>query len=146
MSAARCRASATWTYLGQRDHGMRLWLDPQKMASYNLIAQDVILAVQAQNIQVAAGQFGQPPGMNGQVFQYTMTTLGRLENTDQFGDIVLNNFNGSLVYMRDVANLELGAQSYDQTCTLNGKPSVACRSISCPAPTPWKSPNASRSE
>src|SRR6202035_1524597 len=57
--------------------------------------------------------------------QYTMTTLGRLENTDQFGDIVLKNSNGSLVYMRDVASLELGAQSYDQTCTLNGKPSVA---------------------
>ncbi len=113
------------TYLGQRDYSMRLWLDPQKLAAYNLIPQDVIQAVTAQNIQVAAGQIGQPPAPNGQVFQYTMTTLGRLENTDQFGDIVLKNFNGSLVYMRDVANLELGAQSYDQTCTLNGKPSVA---------------------
>ena len=113
------------TYLGQRDYSMRLWLDPQKLAAYNLIPQDIIQAVTAQNIQVAAGQIGQPPAPNGQVFQYTMTTLGRLENTDQFGDIVLKNYNGSLVYMRDVANLELGAQSYDQTCTLNGQPSVA---------------------
>ncbi len=113
------------TYLGQRDYSLRLWLDPQKLAAYNLIPADVIQAVTAQNIQVAAGQIGQPPAPNGQVFQYTMTTLGRLENTDQFGDIVLKNNNGSLVYMRDVANLELGAQSYDQTCTLNGKPSVA---------------------
>jgi multidrug efflux pump len=113
------------TYLGQRDYSMRLWLDPQRLAAYNLNAQDVISAVQAQNIQVAAGQIGQPPVPRGQVFQYTMTTLGRLENTDQFGSIILKTSNGSLVYMRDVANIELGAQSYDQTCTLDGKPSVA---------------------
>ncbi len=113
------------TYLGQRDYSMRLWLDPQRLAAYGLNPADVINAVTAQNIQVAAGQIGQPPTPSGQVFQYTMTTLGRLENTDQFGDIVLKNNNGSLVYMRDVASLELGAQSYDQTCTLNGKPSVA---------------------
>src|ERR1700675_1137533 len=65
------------TYLGQRDYSMRLWLDPQKMTSYNLNAQDVINAVQAQNIQVAAGQIGQQPAPPGQVFQYSMTTLGR---------------------------------------------------------------------
>jgi multidrug efflux pump len=113
------------TYLGQRDYSMRLWLDPQRLAAYNLNAQDVISAVQAQNIQVAAGQIGQPPVPKGQVFQYTMTTLGRLENTDQFGSIILKTSNGSLVYMRDVASIELGAQSYDQTCTLDGQPSVA---------------------
>src|SRR5207237_6889157 len=58
------------TYLGQRDYSMRLWLDPQRLAAYNLNAQDVIGAVQAQNIQVAAGQIGQPPVPTGQVFQY----------------------------------------------------------------------------
>src|SRR5262249_37138223 len=113
------------TYLGQRDYSMRLWLDPQKLASYSLNAQDVINAVQAQNIQVAAGQIGQPPTPTGQVSQYIITTLGRLENTDQFANIILKNSNGSLVYLRDVASIELGAQSYDQTCTLDGKPSVA---------------------
>jgi multidrug efflux pump len=113
------------TYLGQRDYSMRLWLDPQKLAAYNLNAQDVIQAVQGQNIQVAAGQIGQPPTPSGQVFQYTMTTLGRLENTDQFANIVVKSTNGALVYMKDVASIELGAQSYDQTCTLDGKPSVA---------------------
>ncbi len=114
------------TYIGQRDYSMRLWLDPQKLARYGLNTQDVINQIQAQNIQVAAGQIGQPPAPGGQVFQYTMTTLGRLENTQQFGNIVLrNNGAGALVYMRDVAKIELGAQSYDQTCTLNGKPSVA---------------------
>ncbi len=114
------------TYIGQRDYSMRLWLDPQKLTRYGLNTQDVINQVQAQNIQVAAGQIGQPPAPNGQVFQYTMTTLGRLESPEQFGNIVLrNNGAGALVYMRDVAHIELGAQSYDQTCTLNGKPSVA---------------------
>src|SRR5438105_7451455 len=72
------------TYLGQRDYSMRLWLDPQKMAAYNINAQDVIQAVQAQNIQVAAGQIGQPPTPSGQVTQYIITTLGRLEDADQF--------------------------------------------------------------
>jgi multidrug efflux pump subunit AcrB len=113
------------TYLGQRDYSMRLWLDPQKMASYNLNPQDVIQAVQAQNIQVAAGQIGQPPTPSGQVSQYIITTLGRLENTEQFANIILKSSNGSLVYLKDVASIELGAQSYDQTCTLDGKPSVA---------------------
>ncbi len=113
------------TYLGQRDYSMRLWLDPQRLASYNLIPRDVIQAVQAQNIQVAAGQIGQPPTPAGQTSQYIITTLGRLENTDQFANIVLKNTNGSLVYLKDVANIELGAQSYDQSCTLDGKPSVA---------------------
>src|SRR5262249_36013847 len=113
------------TYLGQRDYSMRLWLDPQKLASYNLNAQDIISAVQAQNIQVAAGQIGQPPTPAGQTSQYIITTLGRLENTDQFAHIVVKNINGSLVYLKDVADIELGAQSYDQTCTLDGRPSVA---------------------
>jgi hydrophobe/amphiphile efflux-1 (HAE1) family protein len=113
------------SYLGQRDYSMRLWLDPQKLAAYNLIPQDVIQAVQAQNIQVAAGQIGQPPTPSGQVSQYIITTLGRLENTDQFANIIVKTSNSALVYLKDVANIELGAQSYDQTCTLDGKPSVA---------------------
>src|SRR5438552_8431133 len=104
---------------------MRLWLDPQRMASYNLNAQDVINAVQAQNVQVAAGQIGQPPTPRGQVTQFIITTLGRLKNADQFANIILRNFGSTLVYLKDVANIEFGAQSYDQTCTLDGKPSVA---------------------
>jgi multidrug efflux pump subunit AcrB len=113
------------TYLGQRDYSMRIWLDPQKLATYNLNAADIIAAVQAQNIQVAAGQIGQPPTPTGQVTQLIITTLGRLENTEQFERIVVKNNAQSLVYLRDVANIELGAQSYDQTCTLDGQPSVA---------------------
>ncbi len=122
---ARVEGVGDISYLGQRDYSMRLWLDPQRMAAYNINAQDVISAVQAQNVQVAAGQIGQPPTPSGQVSQYIITTLGRLENTDQFGNIILKNSGSSLVYLKDVASVELGAQSYDQTCTLDGKPSVA---------------------
>jgi multidrug efflux pump subunit AcrB len=113
------------TYLGQRNYSMRLWLDPQKLAAYNLNPQDVIRAVQAQNIQVAAGQIGQPPTPSGQMAQYIITTLGRLQSTEQFAHIIIRNTGSSLLYLKDVASIELGAQSYDQSCTLDGKPSVA---------------------
>ncbi len=114
------------TYLGQRDFSMRIWLDPGKMSFRNLTANDVVRAIQQQNIQVAAGQIGQPPVPTGQVFQYTMSTLGRLADSDQFADMILkNDADGRVVRLRDVARIELGAQGYDQTCTLDQKPSVA---------------------
>src|SRR5262249_49933031 len=77
------------TYLGQRDYSMRVWLDPDRMASRGLTATDVVAAVTQQNSQVAAGQIGQPPVPTGQVFQYTMSTLGRLSDVEQFADMVL---------------------------------------------------------
>ncbi|HEV3415692.1 MAG TPA: efflux RND transporter permease subunit, partial [Pirellulales bacterium] len=107
------------TYLGQRDYSMRLWLDPQKMQSRNLTAADVTNAITQQNAQVAAGQIGQPPVPTGQVFQYTMTTLGRLQDADQFGNMVIKSDPlGRIVRMKDVARIELGALGYDQTCML----------------------------
>jgi multidrug efflux pump subunit AcrB len=119
------------TYLGERDYSMRVWLDPQKLAARGLTADDVVGAIEQQNIQVAAGQIGQPPIPTGQVFQYTMTTLGRLSDPDQFGEMVVKNgTEGRLVRLKDVCRtikggVEMGAQAYDQKCTLDGKPSVA---------------------
>ncbi len=114
------------TYLGQRDYSMRIWLDPAKMSYRNLTAQDVVDAIQQQNAQVAAGQIGQPPVPSGQVFQYTMSTKGRLVDAEEFGDVILKSDSaGRLVHLRDVATIDLGAQAYDQTCTLDSKPSVA---------------------
>ncbi|MEN6450595.1 MAG: efflux RND transporter permease subunit [Thermoguttaceae bacterium] len=114
------------TYLGQRDYSMRLWLDPERMASRNISASDVVAAVAAQNAQVAAGQIGQPPVPKGQVFQFTMTTLGRLADPEQFANMILKtDASGRVVRMRDVARIEMGAQDYDQSCTLDGRPSVA---------------------
>jgi multidrug efflux pump subunit AcrB len=123
---ARLNGVGDITYLGQRDYSMRLWLDPEKMASRGLTASDVVVAIQQQNTQVAAGQLGQPPIDSGQVFQLTMSTMGRLTDVDQFADMILKtDALGRPVRVSDVANIELGAQAYDQTCTLNGQPSVA---------------------
>lgn len=121
------------SYLGQRDYSMRVWLDPQKMASRNLATNDVILAIQNQNIQVAAGQIGRQPVPEGQQFQLTMSTLGRLTDPAQFADIIIKTGQGDeeeghtssqVVRLKDVARVELGAQQYDQICRLDGMPSV----------------------
>ena len=123
---ARLAGVGDITYLGQRDYSMRVWLDPGKMAYRMLTATDISTAITQQNIQVAAGQIGQPPVPNGQVYQFTLSTLGRLADPEQFADIILKSDNdGRIVRLRDVAKIELGAQAYDQTCTLDRKPSVA---------------------
>jgi multidrug efflux pump len=123
---ARLNGVGDITYMGQRDYSMRLWLDPEKMVSRSLTASDVVTAIQQQNTQVAAGQLGQPPIDAGQSFQITMSTMGRLTDVDQFSEMILKtDAQGRIVRLSDVAEIELGAQAYDQTCTLNGRPSVA---------------------
>ncbi len=120
-------------YLGQRDYSMRVWLDPQEMATRNVTTADVVRAVKAQNIQVAAGQIGQQPVPDGQQFQLTMNALGRLVKPEQFGEIIIKTDQGDreeghissqVVRLRDVAKITLGAQQYDQICQLDGQPSV----------------------
>ncbi len=114
------------TYIGQRDYSMRIWVDPQKMAFRSLTAQDVVNAITSQNAQVAAGRLGQPPVATGQVFQYTINTLGRLVDVNQFAEmIVKTDTEGRIVRLKDVADVELGAREYDQNCTLDGQSSVA---------------------
>ena len=123
---ARLEGVGDITYMGQRNYSMRVWLDPEKMSFRGLTASDVTRAIEQQNTQVAAGQIGQPPVPNGQVFQYTMSTLGRLASPDQFEEMILKtDANGRIVRLRDVARIELGAQGYDQSCTLDQSPSVA---------------------
>src|ERR1700675_1925269 len=110
---------------GQQDYSMRVWLDPDKLQSRNLTAGDVIRVLREQNVQVAAGQIGQPPVSRGQDFQYTMSTLGRLVDAEQFADIVLKTgTDGEVTYLKDVARIELGARSQDQLVRLDGKPSA----------------------
>src|SRR5262245_42016060 len=123
---ARLEGVGDITFLGQRDYSMRLWLDPEKMAAKNLSAAEVVHAVEQQNAQVAAGQVGQPPAPAGQTFQYTINTLGRLSEENEFADmIVKSDDDGRLVHLRDVGRVKLGAIGYDQTCTLDGQESVA---------------------
>ena len=114
------------TYIGQRDYSMRIWVDPQKMAFRSLTAADVVAAINSQNAQVAAGRLGQPPIATGQVFQYTISTLGRLIDVNQFADMIIKTDDlGRIVRLKDVATIELGAREYDQNCTLDGQSSVA---------------------
>ena len=143
------------TYLGQRDYSLRVWLDPDKMAALNLSGMDVVTAIAQQNVQVAAGQIGQQPVPKGQQFQLTINTLGRLIDPEQFDNIILKSDPSNpgttstvspsgqtglgsststsssttpvtgIVRLRDVARSEQGSQQYDQSCTLDGKPSVA---------------------
>jgi len=113
-------------FLGQRDYSMRVWLDPDQLAVRNLTAADVIRAIEQQNIQVAAGQVGQPPVAKGQIFQYTMSTLGRLSDAKQFDNIIIRSLpDGRIIRLKDVAETQLGALAYDQVCTLDQQPSVA---------------------
>src|SRR5262245_2248145 len=102
-------------------YAMRIWLDPIRLQARGLATQDVLNALQRQNVQVAAGQVGQPPVPPGQAFQFTVTTLGRLSTPEQFEGIILRSGEaGQIVYLRDVARVELGAQSYDPFASRSG--------------------------
>jgi multidrug efflux pump subunit AcrB len=118
---------------GQQDYSMRVWLDPDKLASRNLTAGDVIRVLREQNVQVAAGQIGQPPVPTGLDFQYTMTTQGRLSDPQQFANIIVKTgADGQVTYLRDVSRSELGARSQDTLCRLDGKPSVGLAAFQLP--------------
>src|SRR5580765_6745609 len=110
--------------MGQQDYSMRVWLDPDKLASRNLTVSEVIKVLREQNVQVAAGQIGQPPASAGQDFQYTLSTLGRLVEPEQFANIVLNtDKRGEITYLRDVSRTTLGAKSEDLMARLDRRPS-----------------------
>ena len=124
------------TFMGERDYSMRAWLNPEKMASLGLTTDQVVMALNQQNLQVAAGSIGQQPVPTGQQFQLIINTLGRLTDPEQFRDVVVKvggpivtpgkegNTEG-IIRLGDIARLELGAQQYDQSCALDGEPSVA---------------------
>jgi multidrug efflux pump len=117
--------------LGERDYSIRAWLDPEALATRNIATSDVVAAVKAENNQVVSGQLGQPPGEANMQFQPPLSALGRLAQPAQFGDIIVKAGKTGpdspvtpLVRLHDVARLELGAQQYDQSCIMDGKPSV----------------------
>ena len=110
---------------GAGAYSMRIWFDPDRLASRQLTTSDVIAALARQNVQVAAGQVGQPPSPDGQRFQMTVTTLGRLSDPEQFENIVVKaGAVGQVVHLRDVARVELGAQTYDSFASRNSMDSA----------------------
>jgi len=107
-------------------YAMRLWLDPQKLDDYGLTASDIIAAVQAQNVQVPVGQFGMLPAVKGQELNLTLQGQTTLTTAKQFGDILLRvNPDGSRVYLRDVARVELAGDNYAFQARVNGRPAAA---------------------
>src|SRR5450432_4860892 len=113
------------TVFGAGQYSMRVWLDPNKLQARGLMPQDVIQSIQQQSQQVTAGQVGAPPTPPGQAFQYTLNVNGRLDDKDQFENIIVKTgSNGDVTRVRDVGWVELGAQTYSQMFSLNNKPSV----------------------
>ena len=112
---------------GAREYSMRIWLDPNKISSRGLTAQDVVTAIQEQNVQVAAGIIGAPPVPKGATaFQYTVSTQGRLADEKEFGEIIVKTgADGQVTRVRDVARVELAARDYTVNSQLGGKPATA---------------------
>jgi hydrophobe/amphiphile efflux-1 (HAE1) family protein len=122
---ARTAGVGNTQIFGQRQYAMRVWMDPVRMTSVNLPAADVISAIQSQNIQVAAGQIGQPPVSGNQQQQLTILAPGQLSTPEQFENIIVRaNQNGGVVRIRDVGSVELAAQQYSTTSDLDGSPSA----------------------
>ena len=110
---------------GERKYAMRLWLDPAKLAQRGLTASAVVRALQEQNVQVAAGQIGQPPSPSGQAYQVSVRAVGRLSEASEFDNIILKSgADGTLVRLQDVGRSELGAEDYGSLLRFNGHDAV----------------------
>jgi len=109
------------TQLFGGQYAMRIWLDPNKLNSYNMTPADVMAAIRAQNTQVSAGQLGGLPAVQGTALNATITSQSRLTTAEQFRDIILRNSNGAVVHLSDVARVELGAETYAVSAKYNGK-------------------------
>jgi multidrug efflux pump len=111
---------------GSGDYAMRIWLDPEKLAARSLTAGDVVAAIQEQNVQVAAGIIGGPPSREDVQFQYSVNVHGRLQDEQEFGDIIIKaDDKGAVTRLREVARIELGASDYSLRSLLDNKPAVA---------------------
>jgi hydrophobe/amphiphile efflux-1 (HAE1) family protein len=112
-------------YLGAREYAMRIWLDPDKVASRNLNAQEILTALRAQNLQVSAGILNQTPVLSHQAYQMNVETLGRLTTPKQFEDIVLKaDAQGNVTRLRDVGRAEVGAADYSSTSFMDKGPGL----------------------
>src|SRR3990170_4850095 len=110
---------------GARDYAMRVWIDPNRAAALNLTAGEIVSALRAQNVQVAAGTLGQPPYNTGAAYQLNVETQGRLTDPQQFANVVIRtDADGRQVRVSDVARVELGAADYASNTYLSGEPTV----------------------
>jgi HAE1 family hydrophobic/amphiphilic exporter-1 len=113
------------TIFGERKYAMRLWLDPARLAARKVTAADIVQVLTEQNVQVPAGQIGQPPYPTGQSFQLSVRVHGRLKDPKEFGDLIIKSGdNGTLIHLRDVGRVELGAEDYGTFLRYNGVDAV----------------------
>jgi HAE1 family hydrophobic/amphiphilic exporter-1 len=114
------------TIFGERLYSLRIWLDPTKLAGLGLVADDVVQAVRAQNVQVSSGTLGAQPAPKDNAFELVVRTQGRFQDPKQFEDVIVRSTaDGRVIRLADVARVEVGAQSYTNASFYNGKPSVA---------------------
>ncbi|MGE5471561.1 MAG: efflux RND transporter permease subunit [Bacteroidota bacterium] len=114
------------TIFGAQDYSMRIWLKPDRLAQLGLTPSDVASAIRSQNAQNAAGKIGQEPAPSDQQLVYTVTAKGRLLTPEEFGNIVIRATGpGGVLRLKDIATIELGAYSYDQSVSLDGQPTIA---------------------
>ncbi|MFS2225821.1 multidrug efflux RND transporter permease subunit OqxB [Pantoea sp. B65] len=132
---------------GAGEYAMRVWLDPNKVAARGLTASDVVSAMQEQNVQVSAGQLGAEPMPNQSDFLLSINAQGRLQNEEQFGDIILKTTaEGSIVRLRDVARIEMGSGSYALRSQLNNQDAVGIGIFQSPGANAIDLSNAVRSK
>lgn len=114
--------------MGPSKYSMRIWIDPAKLAAYGISADTVSAAIASQNIQAAAGAIGTEPTYSSQQLQYSIRATGRMESVEEFENIILRtNKDGGRLTLKDVARIELGAESYAAGATYNGNPAIAMR-------------------
>jgi HAE1 family hydrophobic/amphiphilic exporter-1 len=110
---------------GTGRYAMRIWLDTNRMAAQNITLSEVQAAISAQNTVNPSGQVGAEPALPGQDFTYTVRTKGRLTTPEEFGDIIIRAVDNNFIYLKDIARIELGAQTYTPNALYNGKPTGA---------------------
>jgi HAE1 family hydrophobic/amphiphilic exporter-1 len=122
---ARLPGVGSVSVFGAGQYSMRIWLDPNAMKARGLNAQDVVQALQQQSADVSAGQIGAPPAPSDQAFQLTLNVSGRLDDPNEFANVIVKTGNnGDVTRIRDVGRVELGAQTYGQVFALDGKPAA----------------------
>ena len=130
---------------GVSEYSMRIWIDPDKASSRNLTASEIVSAIREQNIQVAAGIFGQQPQPAGNLFQLTAQTKGRFSTTEEFAEIILKTGpNGEVTRLSDVARIELGANDYNMRDYLDGQPAVVVAIFQLPGSNALETKDAVR--
>lgn len=129
---------------GERKYAMRIWLDPERLASRGLTPQDVTDALRAQNLQVGAGQIGQPPSPQGQQYQYAVTAQGRLKDAEEFNNLAIKTTKtGTLVRLSDIGRAELGAENYSSVLRFMPTDAPAAAGAA-PTQTEWLSQRVTR--